>query len=423
MKYGLSFTLEKRKTDGVLNTEMMPILADIRYAGRRYFYYTGYRVDLAYFDEKKQEVKKNKPGFEGKREVSYSDINRRLKNIEAVLQLHFDKVSSTNNRELKYILDKTINKSQSLEKPVTDPSNFSVLAEKYILTAKVGDARRKQLKSMINRWKDYEERKNIKLSFRDISVDKLREFEEMLKSEERGINTVSTIMKKARAFFNFAYNELDSQGIHLDNPFKKGYSIPSEIYGNPIYISIEERDHLFNLHIPNQRLEKVRDLFVLQCLLGMRIADYLKLTKEHVQGGYIVFIAGKTKEKNPRVIRVPLHPKAIEIISRYDLPDGRLMPFISAEKYRIYIKELFRFAQLTRIVTRLNTKTRMPEQVRLCEIASTHMARKTFIGGLYKRKVKDSIIATMSGHAPGSKAFARYYNIDDEMIEEAINTI
>ena len=48
------------------------------------------------------------------------------------------------------------------------------------------------------------------------------------------------------------------------------------------------------------------------------------------------------------------------------------------------------------------------------------MARRTFVGNLYK-KVKDpSLISSMSGHAEGSKAFNRYRVIDDEVKKEAV---
>ena len=51
------------------------------------------------------------------------------------------------------------------------------------------------------------------------------------------------------------------------------------------------------------------------------------------------------------------------------------------------------------------------------------MARRTFIGNLYK-KVKDpNIIAAMSGHNEGSKAFARYREIDDDIKRETLSLL
>ena len=46
------------------------------------------------------------------------------------------------------------------------------------------------------------------------------------------------------------------------------------------------------------------------------------------------------------------------------------------------------------------------------------MARRTFIDNLYK-KVKDTnLVGKLSCHCEGSKAFARYRDIDDDMLKE-----
>ena len=44
------------------------------------------------------------------------------------------------------------------------------------------------------------------------------------------------------------------------------------------------------------------------------------------------------------------------------------------------------------------------------------MARRTFCGNLYKRVKDPNIVASMSGHKEGSKAFARY-RVTDEVAE------
>ena len=57
------------------------------------------------------------------------------------------------------------------------------------------------------------------------------------------------------------------------------------------------------------------------------------------------------------------------------------------------------------------------------QIASSHLARRTFIGNLYK-KVKDpNLVGSLSGHKEGSKAFARYRDIDEDMKKELVNLL
>lgn len=100
-----------------------------------------------------------------------------------------------------------------------------------------------------------------------------------------------------------------------------------------------------------------------------------------------------------------------------------MLPFISEQKYNQAIKEAFKLAGLDRIVTVLNPLTRESEQKYLYEVATTHMARKTFIGNMYK-KVKDpDLVSSVSGHKEGSKAFRRYREIDDEMKQELVHLL
>ena len=78
---------------------------------------------------------------------------------------------------------------------------------------------------------------------------------------------------------------------------------------------------------------------------------------------------------------------------------------------------------MKRIVTVLNARTGQEEKRILYKVASSHMARRTFIGNSYK-KVKDpNIVGSMSGHKEGSKAFARYREIDEDIKKEVVDML
>lgn len=84
---------------------------------------------------------------------------------------------------------------------------------------------------------------------------------------------------------------------------------------------------------------------------------------------------------------------------------------------------IFRLCGVARIVTVLNPTTGNEEKRPINEVASSHMAIRTFAGNLYK-KVKDpNLIASMTGHKPGSAAFARYRNIDMDIKTEMIDLL
>ena len=89
------------------------------------------------------------------------------------------------------------------------------------------------------------------------------------------------------------------------------------------------------------------------------------------------------------------------------------------------MKELFKdkSVEITRIVTIPDPKTRENKQVSIADIATSHMARRVFVGGLHRKGVKNEIIASMSGHTKDSKAFSRYYNINQQDQEQAMKLI
>ena len=125
------------------------------------------------------------------------------------------------------------------------------------------------------------------------------------------------------------------------------------------------------------------------------------------------------------VIRVPLTQRAKDILEKYkDVEkDGKILPFISSQKYNVAIKRIFKECGITRMVTVLNPTTGKEEQRPINEIASSHLARRTFVGNLYK-KVKDpNLVGALSGHKEGSRAFARYREIDDDLKKEMIGFI
>ena len=78
---------------------------------------------------------------------------------------------------------------------------------------------------------------------------------------------------------------------------------------------------------------------------------------------------------------------------------------------------------ICRAVTIINPKTGEPENVPINEVASSHLARRTFVGNLYKQVKDPNLIGKLSGHSEGSRAFARYRDIDEEMKQELINLL
>ena len=247
-----------------------------------------------------------------------------------------------------------------------------------------------------------------------------RQVSESRKPQDRGLNTVNSKMVMLRAFLNWA----ETNGFINRNPFKKRRIAPV-IYGTPIYITLEERTRLQHANLSRHPgISVQRDIFVFQCLIGCRVGDLLQLKRDNVVNGAIEYIPRKTKEGRPVTVRVPLNDTAKTIIEKYrDSERQSLLPFISSQKYNESIKRAFLAAGLKRPVQVLNAVTREPEMKPLYSVASSHMARRTFIGNVYKRVKDPAIVGAMSGHKDGSRAFARYRDIDMDIKRDAVSVL
>lgn len=242
--------------------------------------------------------------------------------------------------------------------------------------------------------------------------------------KKRSDNAIVTYMSAIRAYWRWCID----MGYTKNDPFRK-YTVGSQKYGTPYYLTTEERDLLYKADLgKNKELNLARDMFIFQCYLGCRISDLRDLTSSNIvtspNGTAVHYIPSKTKEERPRVVKVYLAPTALEILQKYQSQGTTtIFPYIGTGKLNDLVREALKKAGITRVVTTVNPRTKQPEQHPICDVASSHMARRTFIGNLYK-KVKDpNLVGKLSGHCEGSKAFARYRDIDDDMIREMTNLL
>lgn len=237
----------------------------------------------------------------------------------------------------------------------------------------------------------------------------------------RGHNTLVSHKKRLKAFYSW----LNENGYSNNHPFER-IQCGTERFGTPFYLTLEERNLIADTDLSeDRRLETQRDIFIFQCLVGCRVSDLIALKSSNITDGVLQYVPKKTKDNRPETVSVPLNTRATKLVEKYQGIDkgGKLFPFISSQKYNDAIKEVLTVCKVTRMVTILNPTTGQEEQRPLNEIASSHMARRTFIGCLYRQVQDPNLIGSMSGHAEGSKAFARYRAIDNETKREVISLI
>ena len=99
----------------------------------------------------------------------------------------------------------------------------------------------------------------------------------------RGENYMSGIFKEVRAFFNWAYKTKIIDSF----PFE-GFEMPSERYGSPIYITLDDVQKIYTVDLSDFPLLVIqRDIFVFQCNVGCRIGGLLRLKKRDVINGAV----------------------------------------------------------------------------------------------------------------------------------------
>lgn len=333
------------------------------------------------------------------------------------------------------------------------PAFFATL-DLFLNKHKLSEVRKKNFRVIYRALQRFEMWNKTTLDLDTITQETLRDFEEFLRVENtffqkdeqsnkwscinedykavyeaypetrtpqaRGQNTINDIFTKLRTFYLWCIDN----GKTTNNPFRH-YKIEECVYGTPYYITIEERNQLYNADLSARpQLAIQRDIFVFQCLIGCRVGDLYRFTKANVINGAIEYIARKTRDNRAITVRVPLNAIAKEILERYaDYGGDKLLPFISEQKYNIAIKEAFKLAGITRIVTVRNPTTGEEEQRPINEIASSHLARRCFVGNLYKQVKDPNLVGALSGHKQGSKAFTRYREIDEEMKQDLVKLL
>ena len=236
----------------------------------------------------------------------------------------------------------------------------------------------------------------------------------------RSRNCASLYMSIMRTFIKWS----EKKHLIADTFDESFHAMLKGLYGTPYYLTIDERNRIYETEFTNESLSKARDIFVFQCFTGCRVNDLFSLSKSNVSDGALHYIARKTSAERPATIDVPLSRVARKIVERYsNLPGDSLLPRISVRVYNLYIKRILRIAGITRQVTIYDSMSGRSRTVAICDVASSHLARRTFVGNLY-RQVRDlNLVCSLSGHVPGSKAVTRYYAIDDDVKREMIARI
>lgn len=258
----------------------------------------------------------------------------------------------------------------------------------------------------LNKLKAFEKHTKSTLTFDNVDMKFYDSFVSYCTTIEKlSVNTIGSHVKNVKMWMNSALLDgLHTNTVHQHRAFKK---VTEE--SDTIYLNENDIKRLIDKVLPSERLEQVRDLFVLACYTGVRIQDYKKLNRFHLVNDGTMFKI-RTEKTGAEVI-IPLHVEAKKILMRYN----GTPKVISNQKFNTYLKELCRFVgidelvQITRTIAGKRTTSICPKH----ELVSSHTARRSFATNAYKAGVPTLAIMAITGHTT-EKVFLRYVRVSKE---------
>lgn len=228
--------------------------------------------------------------------------------------------------------------------------------------------------------------------------------------------TIVHDLKLLQAFFA----ELENADEIRRSPFRKlsmekRRIIMHTMYDAPAFLRAEELKVIMATDVPVE-LQWAKDLFVLNCAIGCRIGDLLRLTMDKVavsEDGIplVHYIPSKTARlQNSNVeVQTPLIEPAMEIIGRTGLHFMNYNHHYGKQRYNRTLRRLLQCCGITRQVSLYCPETGDNVYKPICEVATSKLARKTHIDMLNKVQINYYAAGL---HRTGSDAVFRYTNLE-----------
>jgi integrase len=263
----------------------------------------------------------------------------------------------------------------------------------------------KDYKSLENALTDFQLYKKALFRPKDITPQLLLEFRNFMSvehPEKKGYKTQgnlnnNTIHKRISSFRTFC-RWLEEQEIAVFKP--KLYTIETVKKYDPdtVILSKEEIQVLIDLKPENKFEEKIIDLFILNCYMGMRWSDFSTIEKGTFQNdaeGNTSYI--KVNEKTEETIVIPILPTAKRILEKYQYK----LPKYSQQYFNRELKNILENHNL--FDAEIPKKKRQlgkiePTYFKKRELISSHTCRRTFITLAVSANVPLNAIMLATGH-------------------------
>lgn len=236
-----------------------------------------------------------------------------------------------------------------------------------------------------------------------VNSEFLSKYEVYLKTQRKlkQVTCNKTIQKlKAVMKMAYEYGWIKQQAF----PNHKFKHEPTEV----IYLTMDDLHKLESYQFTNQRLTRVRDIFLFSVYTGLHYIDAMSLKQDNIITG----VDGKewikyNRQKTGKWIHIPLLSKAKTLLQQFQLEMSdsvHLIPRISNQKFNSYIKEV---GYIAGINTPLTHK----------------VARKTFGSVLLYYNVPMKAVSELMGHSTVLITEKHYAKMELKKLGEVISNI
>ncbi len=261
---------------------------------------------------------------------------------------------------------------------------------------------------------EFQEYKNKKIHFNQINKSFYNTFIDFCVNQKS--HSANTLRRNVGLFKTFLYWSLEN-GHTYKTDFQK-FKAPKAQQTDEVALTLAQVQEVFEFDLSNnERLEKIRDLFVFGCATGMRISNYSDVEKKDIQNN---FIKVRDKKNNDKTLEIPLNDFSIYILKKYDYN----LPKISNQKFNEYIKEVFKLIGYdSNIKKTIKIGKELIEQINpLYERISSHTARRSFITIMKNKKIPDKVIMSYTGHR-SLEVFNKYYKPNNDDKKDFMQTV
>jgi Site-specific recombinase XerD len=336
----------------------------------------------------------------------YSSLNTKLDNLTNTAKSSFrDLVSHKKiptTHRIKDALNQEIYKAEYAQK-----KGLLKFIEELILDSSRKRNTKNQWKQTFRKLIEYKRVTNKEVDFDSMDLDFYNHFVNFLTSQGYAKNTIGGFIKNIKIFMNEAVER--KLTINLEYRNRKFKVLEEQV--DKIYLSEQELRKIYDLDLrTNQRLDKMRDLFLTACYTGLRFSDLIQVRKENVinEGKQIKVRTEKTGE----IVILPIHKFVKEILSKYH---GSLPAAISNQKMNDYLKEISVLAGIDNTIKTSITRggKTQSEVCKKSDLVTTHTARRSFATNAYLQDMPTISIMKFTGHRT-EKSFMKYIRISQE---------